>query len=497
MPITVTGGALQGVDAIPIEVEVDLLRRLPAISIVGLAASAVKESAERVRSALQSADEEFPRKRVVVNLMPADVRKDGTALDLPVALGILAAAGALPADRVGRVVAAGELSLGGDLRPVRGALSLAVLARDLGKTLVVPADSAAVGSLVPGARVVGARHLAEVIGWLRGERSLDAVDPAPEQRTPSLPDLADVRGQPLARRALEIAAAGAHHLLLIGPPGCGKSMLARRLPSILPPLAPDEALEVTRVHSAAGLLATPRLVTAPPFRAPHHTVTAAGMAGDAQLRPGEISLAHHGVLFLDEAPEFARSVLEVLRQPLEDGEVRITRARGSVVHPAAITLVLAANPCPCGHAGGDRGCRCTPGEVHRYLRRLSGPVLDRVDLRVPMHPVPADELLLAPRGEDSATVRARVMAARARQAARGQQVPNGRLDRRSLERFAPLDDGSRAILARAAERCALSGRALTRLIRVARTVADLAGAERIAPEHVVDALGFRAVVEAP
>lgn len=496
MPVTVTGGALQGVDAIPIEVEVDLLRRLPAVSIVGLAASAVKESAERVRSALQSADEEFPRKRVVVNLMPADVRKEGTALDLPVALGILAAAGDLPEDRVTSVLAAGELSLGGDLRPVRGALSLAVLARELGKTLVLPKESAAVGRLVPGAEVVGASTLAEVVGWLRGDRPLPPQDPAEEPASEPLPDLADVRGQPLARRALEIAAAGAHHLLMLGPPGCGKSMLAQRLPSILPPLSFEEGLEVTRVHSAANLVGA-QLLTRRPFRAPHHTVSVAGMSGDARLRPGEISLAHHGVLFLDEAPEFNRAVLEGLRQPLEDGLVRLTRARGSVTYPARLTLVLAANPCPCGYAGADTGCRCMPGEVHRYLRRLSGPVLDRVDLRVELHPVPPTELLLAPRGETSETVRARVCRARERQRVRGQAVPNAQLDKPSLEHFAPLDPEPLRLLTAAAERYRLSGRGLARVTKVARTLADLAGAERITPEHLVDALAFRAPVGLP
>lgn len=492
MPITVTGAALSGVDAIPIEVEVDLLRRLPAVTIVGLAASAVKESAERVRSALNSAGEDFPRMRVVVNLMPADVRKEGTALDLPVALGILAAAGRIPQERTSEILAAGELSLSGELRPTRGALSMALLARKLGRTLILPAQSAQVAAVVPGVRVVAARHLTEVIEWLRtgGELPPSEVPlpPAPESDL----DLSEVRGQPLARKALEVAAAGAHHLLLTGPPGCGKSMLARRLPGILPPMTFSEALETTQVHCAAGLLGGPGILAARPFRAPHHTVSVPGLVGDARLRPGEVSLAHNGVLFLDEAPEFPRRCLEVLRQPLEDGIIHVRRAAGSAHYPAGLTLVMAANPCACGHHGSTSPCLCTEHEVLRYRRRLSGPILDRVDLRVHLQAVSPLALLTEPPGESSFDVRTRVIRAREQQAHRGQTVPNARLTPAELERVSMPTATATETLHGAASKLQLSGRALHRLVKVARTLADLDQVAQIDRAHITDALLFRA-----
>ncbi len=494
MAVTVLSGALVGVDAIPIQVEVDLLRRLPSITIVGLAASAVKESAERIRSALQSADEAFPRKRVVVNLAPADVRKDGTALDLPMALGILAADDRLPERAVRSVIAVGELSLGGELRSVRGALSLALLAREMGRTLVLPRTSAEVAGLVPSADVRGASTLGEVIAWMRGDAELDAPPCPPEPGVAHEVDLAEVRGQAVARRALEIAAAGAHHLLMVGPPGCGKSMLAQRLPTILPDPTFTEALATTRVYSAAGLLEESRLVRQRPFRAPHHSVTVAALVGDRRLRPGEVSLAHNGVLFLDEAPEFSRSALEVLRQPLEDGVVRLSRAHGTVEYPAAITLVLAANPCPCGLRGAD-ACHCTDHDVHRYLRRLSGPILDRVDLQVHLSPVDSAVLLTGPEGEPSVAVRARVVAARERQQARGQPAPNGQLSPAETRRVAHLGSAAERVLVEAAQRFQLSGRAATRLIKVSRTIADLEGADVVGEGHLAQALAFRTSFE--
>ncbi len=490
MAVTVLSGALHGVDAIPIEVEVDLLRRLPSVCIVGLAASAVRESAERIRSAIESVEEEFPRKRVVVNLAPADVKKEGTALDLPMALGILAAEGRVPAEAVEKVVAVGELSLGGALRPVRGALSLALLARSLGRTLVLPRTCAAAASLVPGAEVVAADTLGQVVRWLRGEGAPPAVRHAPEVAPGVGVDLADVRGQHPARQALEVAAAGGHHLLMLGPPGCGKSMLAQRLPTILPPMSFEEALATTRVYSAAGLVDGARLVGARPFRAPHHSVTVAGLVGDTTLRPGEVSLAHNGVLFLDEAPEFHRSALEVLRQPLEDGVVRLSRARGSVEYPAAITLVMAANPCTCGLRGVG-SCKCTDFDVIRYLKRLSGPILDRVDLHVSLEPVPSHELLTTPPGESSEAVRERVVAARERQRARGQRVPNGRLLPAELRRVATPDAGGQGALVSGAQRFSLSARATTRVLKVARTLADLEGVDAVAEAHVLRALTYR------
>jgi magnesium chelatase family protein len=488
LAVAVVSGALQGVDAIPIQVEVDLLRRLPAMTIVGLAASEVKESAERIRSAVEALGEEFPRKRVVVNLAPADVRKDGTALDLPIALGILAADGRVPLEAVQRVLAVGEVALGGALRPVRGALSLSLLARSIGLTLLVPRACAAAAAMVPGVEVVGADNLGEVVDWLRGERHLGVQANTALRAPGSGVDLAEVRGQLVARRALEIAAAGAHHLLMVGPPGCGKSMLARRLPTILPPLTFAEALQTTRIHSAAGLLESDALLHERPFRAPHHSVTIAGLVGDQTLRPGEISLAHNGVLFLDEAPEFPRGALEVLRQPLEEGMLSLSRARGTVTYPAAVTLVMAANPCPCGHRG-DQACNCTDSLVARYMRRLSGPILDRIDLLLELQPVPAEALVLAPPGEGSEVVRERVVTARERQLARGQQVPNGRLPPTELDGM--LTGAGRTQLLKGAQRFSLSGRATARVLRVARTLADLAGVDAIDAEHVLDALGFR------
>lgn len=490
MAVMVCSGVMQGVDAIPIEVEVDLLRRLPSVCIVGLAASAVKESAERIRSAIEGSSESFPRRRVVVNLAPADVRKEGTALDLPMALGILAAAGRVPAEAIGSVVAVGELSLGGVLRPVRGALSLALLARRLGRTLLLPRASAAVAALVPGVSVVGASTLLEALAWLRGERQLPPIEPEPTAVAPEVVDLSEVRGQQVPRWALEIAAAGAHHLLMIGPPGCGKSMLAARLPSILPPLTFEEALSTTRIYSAAGLLDDARVIGARPFRAPHHSVTVAGLVGDRRLRPGEVSLAHNGVLFLDEAPEFRRSCLEVLRQPLEEGRIQLSRAQGTIEYPAAITLIMAANPCPCGLRGAG-ACACTDFDVSRYLRRLSGPILDRVDLHVQMQPIDSRELFGGARGEESATVRARVIEARERQHARGQRVPNGQLAASEVVRVAALGADAQETLAASAHRHGLSGRATTRVVKVARTLADLDGTDAVAERHVARALAFR------
>ncbi|MCB9779973.1 MAG: YifB family Mg chelatase-like AAA ATPase [Alphaproteobacteria bacterium] len=497
MAVAVHTGTLEGVDAVPILVEVDLLRRLPSVVIVGLPGGAVRESADRVRSAIQQADLEFPRKRVVVNLAPADVRKVGTGFDLPIAVGILAASGQVAHERLDDTVFFGELSLEGQLRGLRGALPAALMARDAGfRRIVLPADCAGEAAVVEGVEVLAADHLADVVAWLDGSRPLPAGRPT----APTVPaepplDLSEVRGQHRARRALEIAAAGGHNLLLVGAPGCGKTMLAARMPGILPALGFEESIDITRVWSVAGLLGDGRgLVTQRPFRAPHHTISAAGMVGSATLRPGEVSLAHHGVLFLDELPEFSRHVLELLRQPLEDREITLTRAAGTVRLPASVSLVAAANPCPCGYLGHPtRPCACSPGAVERYRTRLSGPLMDRIDLQVWVQPVDPEQIVHGRRGESSAAVRARVEAARARQRERPGQggQSNAALRGEAIREVAAPTTEALRVLEDALARFGLSARAWARILKVARTIADLDGADVVDAAHVLEASSFR------
>ena len=500
----VTAACLVGVDGVPIEVEVRISSQLPRVDLVGLPEAAVREAAARVRAAISAAGETFPDRRVTVNLAPADVRKSGPGLDLPIALGILAAGCAIPADALDGLGLFGELALDGRLRPVRGALALGLALERAGCTrAIVPRASAAEAALAPGLEVHAADDLRAVVEALRGGPALERAAPAVlAEEDPSADpcDLRDVRGQAHGKRALELAAAGGHALLLHGPPGAGKTLLARRLPGLLPPLALDETLEVTRIHGAAGLLdATGGVPSARrPFRAPHHTASRAGLLGGGHpLRPGEISLAHCGVLFLDELPEFERRSLEALRQVLEERAIVVARARDRARFPAAFQLVAACNPCPCGwRLSRTRDCRCDEGEISRYRSRLSGPLLDRIDLHVPLPAVRWRELDAQPAGETSAEVRARVTAARRIQAerTRGLRTPaatNAALPPGALRELVRATPDARATLERTVDALALTARTAHRMLRVARTIADLDGDEKVGPEAVAEALGFR------
>ena len=495
MACTVLSGALLGVEGAPVSVEVDLLRRLPCVVIVGLPGGAVRESADRVRSAIQAAGREFPRQRVVINLAPAGLRKSGAAFDLPIAVGILAADGQVPEARLHETALVGELSLEGRLRPVRGALSLALMAAAEGaRRIILPEDSADEAAAAEGVEVLAAPDLAAVLRWLESGEGLRHAEirALPEPHDPL--DLREVRGQHRARRALEIAAAGGHNLLMVGSPGCGKTMLAARLPTILPRMSFDEVVDSSRIHSAAGLLSG-GLLPRRPFRAPHHSISVAGMIGNASLQPGELSLAHNGVLFLDEVPEFPRHVLELLRAPLEDRVVTLSRAAGAVRFPASISLVAAANPCPCGYRGHPtRACGCPTGALERYRARLSGPLMDRIDMQVWVQPVDPSDIVQGGAGEDSATVRARVEAARARQGQRFAGSPvacNAELSGDAIRAVAAPSPEACALLEAAMARHSLSARAWARTLKVARTIADLEGAPRVEAPHVLEASSYR------
>ncbi len=492
-----------GIDARLVQVEVDVHMGLPQMVLVGLPDAAVRESRERVRFALRNCGFDLPPRSVVVNLAPADLRKEGNHLDLAIALALLAAHGQLPEEALAGRLLCGELGLDGALRPVRGGLAIADLGHRLGlEELLLPAANAAEAAALGTIRVVPVRGLAEAIGHLLGEQPITQQEASTGAPAPpaAVPDLADVCGQESAKRALELAAAGGHNLLFLGPPGCGKTMLAQRLPGLLPPLTLAEAIAVTKIHSLAAEEPPGGLVRRRPFRSPHtHTSTAGLVGGGSVPRPGEVSLAHNGVLFLDELPEFRRDALEALRQPLEEGRVTVVRARSRLSFPARFALLAAANPCPCGHLGDPRfDCRCTPPLVERYRARISGPLLDRIDLQLEVPALTLRELRggrSGQGGEPSEKVAARVAAARALQQERfGPATPtpvNAAMTAGEMRRFCSLDPPGRALLDRAFEALGLSARALDRIVKVARTIADLDGGGPVRPAHLAEAIQYR------
>jgi magnesium chelatase family protein len=491
--------AVFGIDAHLIDVEVDMFScGNPRDSVmVGMPDTAVRESRERIKSALINSGFGYPNKQITINLAPANVRKEGAGFDLPVAMGILGAMGVVKS--LEQHILVGELSLDGAIRPVRGALSVAVCARDMGiPNVILPAENAAEAAVVEGVKVYGARYLAEAVAVIERPEEFTSAARAGQDRppaSPAAPDFRDVRGQTMAKRALEVAAAGAHNVLMVGPPGSGKTMLSKRFAGILPPLTFEEAIETTRIHSIAGLLrGGGGLMRERPFRSPHHTISDAGLIGGGagMPRPGEVSLAHNGVLFLDEFPEFPRDVLELLRQPLEDGFVTIARSNMTLRFPSTLILIGALNPCRCGFLGdATRECRCTPGQIQQYLGKISGPLLDRIDIHVEVPAVPYQELRGDGTSESSAEIRERVERARAVQQDRGYY--NSRIPARLIRKYSALDDAGERTLEMAVRRMGLSARAHDRILKVARTVADLGGSETVSAKHVAEAVQYRSM----